>query len=254
MVLEELRRRLLHMAFIKPASFQRYSSHYVVIINNEFEIVNTCESFAKHYKAELEELSGKSLLQLVDYETRTLLHEICNTSVAVAPPLKHIHLFTNQFLCSASQMAVNNTIAINLYQFHLHKEYFKASYEMTQTETARLLENKRHYEIIEKIKDYIDQLPLTVRVRMEEVVKEFGINSNLVQKLFKEQYSCSIYEYQISLRMDKAYYLICYTQKSFKEIAAETGYRQYSDFVKYFKQYYNILPGVLRAQRNQKKV
>ncbi len=252
MVVEELRRRLLHLAFIKPAGFQRYSCHYVLITNENFKILNTCESFLTQYGDKMEQLPARSFLTMLDPEDASLFNEVSSkTTELLTDDLHHIKMFNDQFLCSVSRLAGNLHLVINLYQIRLQKEYFKATYEMTRTETVRLLENKRYYETIEKIKNYIEQLPLTVRVSMKEVVKAHGINSGLVKKLFKEQYGCGIYEYQISLRMDKAYYLISSTEKSFKEIAAETGYLQYSDFVKYFKQYYNILPGTLRKKHRE---
>jgi len=252
MVIEELRRRLLHLSFVKPADFQRYTSHYVLITNKNFRIVSACEVFLAHYQLELEPLKERSFLDLTDEDTAAMLKETCGKTTDLIPDeLYHIELFDDRFLCSVSRLSGTKQLVINLYQLHLQKEYFKATYEMAGTETARLFENKRYYEIIEKIKDDIDQLPLTVKANTDEIIEKYSINSNIVKKLFKEQYGCGTYEYQISLRMQKAYYLISNTEKSFKEIAAETSYSQYSDFVKYFKKYYGILPKELRNKSKQ---
>lgn len=252
MVIEELRRRLLHLSFVKPAGFQRYTSHYVLITNKNFRIVSASEVLLAHYQLELDPLKKRSFLDLTDADTAARLKDTYGkTSELISGELHHIELFDDRFLCSITRLSDSKQFVINLYQLHLHKEYFKATYEMAGTETARLFENKRYYEIIEKIKDDIEQLPLTVKVNTDEIIGKYSINSNIVKKLFKEQYGCGTYEYQISLRMQKAYYLISNTEKSFKEIAAETGYAQYSDFVKYFKKYNGILPKALRKNNKQ---
>jgi len=252
MVIEELRRRLLHLSFTKPAGFQRYTRHYVLITNNNFDIQNACDAFLTRYQQQPELLKERSFLELTDDESAIVLKEnYSKTNEQLSDDLHHIELFEDRFMCSISRLSGSSQLVINLYQIHLQKEHFKASYEMAGTEKARMFENKRYYEIIEKIKEDIEKRPLTVRVRMADIVKEHSINSNIVKKLFKEQYGCGIYEYQISLRMDKAYHLVCFTEKAFKEIATETGYPQYTDFVNYFKQYYNILPRDLRNKSKQ---
>lgn len=226
MVLEELRSRLLHLSFVKPAAFQRYTNQYLLITNKNFRIQNACDTFLTHYQLELQQLKERSFLEMIDEDSATTIKDnYCKTTDTKTNTPLHIELFEDRFLCIIIKLA-NNKWAIKLYQFHLQKEHFKATYEMADSEKARVFENKRYYEIIEKIKDDIDQFPLKVRVNMEKIVKDHGINSNLVKKLFKEQYGSGIYEYQIILRMNEAYQLVSCTEKSFKEIATETGYME----------------------------
>lgn len=255
MVIEELRRRLLHQAFVKPANYQRYTAHYVLVLSKDFRIDNACESFLRHYQEELVCLKQCSFLDITDKDTAVTFVEQYGkaTDVTFNEPL-HMELFGDRFLCSVSRLAGNGDLVLNLYQVQLRKEDYRPSYEIPDSENTRLLENKRYMEIIEELKKEIDALPLTEKVVLKKIIGKYSINVNLAKKLFKQQYGCGIYEYQIALRMEKAHYLISNTQKSFKEIAAETGYAEYIAFVKYFKKYYNILPRALRKKANSNKI
>ncbi len=252
MLCEELSQRLLHLSFIKPTEFQRYINHFVIITDSEFTITNTCTNFLEQYNLDPYTIKGSSFLKLADPGTAsylTAVYGVGDQTVDTKP--KILLLKEDPFAYSIKKMYLEQLFVISLHQIYIDKKYFKPPHETGVAEKNRLLENKRYEEVIERIKTEIDTLPFSKKLALKDIVKNHSINITLLKKLFKQQYQCGVYEYQIKLRMNAAHELIVGGEMPLKKIAADMGYRQYSAFVKYFKRYFNILPKDLRKLSKQ---
>lgn len=91
-------------------------------------------------------------------------------------------------------------------------------------------------------------------ITIEDLALEVGLNRNKLQFGFKKLYGHSIDEFRLKTRMRFASKLLRQTDKSIKEIARLTGYKNISSFSVAFKrvfrqpptQWRNDGPGILR--------
>lgn len=246
LVNEEWRERLLHLSFIKPNEFQKYINQYAIIVNKDFKINNVSEDFITSQSLCLKDIKNLNFLDLIDQETAEYLKDCIQKKIDFTKLSKQtLTLFDQNYMFNIRGLNDDKTLVINLYQMYLDTKHFK-SLITENFDINRLKERKRNEFIIEDIKVYIDHYPLNKKLTLNQICKKFGVNSNQLKKLFKEQYQTSVYEYFISLRMKHAYILIETSTLAFKEIAVMVGYPQYSPFVNYFKSYFNTLPKEVR--------
>jgi len=87
MMSEELKHRLLHVSFTKPAAFQRYVNHFIIITDKDFKIKNMCENFASHYQLDVKQLKDRSFLDLIEKGVgkTSLLHGLEVTAIWIVP-------------------------------------------------------------------------------------------------------------------------------------------------------------------------
>ncbi|WP_430613197.1 helix-turn-helix domain-containing protein [Flavobacterium sp. JP2137] len=247
LVSEELRERLIHLSFTKPNEFQKYTNHFIIIVNRNFIIKNVCDSFLSHFSMDFSSLKKQSLLGYVDPDTADFLKSPSDVlQITNNQAMQSIVLLKQSFLFNIKSFNNNKTQLINLYQLQIDNKYFNPAYLKDTIEKGRLIQKRRNEDIIEQVKFNLDNRSLSQKISLKQLCIDFGINSNQLKKLFKEQYQCSVYEYHISLRMKHAHLLIETSTLPFKEISEMVGYSQYSAFVNYFKMYYKILPNQLR--------
>ncbi|WP_177766215.1 helix-turn-helix transcriptional regulator [Flavobacterium sp. I3-2] len=246
LVNEEWRERLLHLSFIKPNEFQKYINQYAIIVNKDFKINNVSEDFITSQSLCFKDIKNLNFLDLIDQETAEYLKDCIQKNIDFTKLSKQtLILFDQNYMFNIRGLNDDKTLVINLYQMYLDTKHFK-SLITENFDINRLKERRRNEFIIEDIKVYIDHYPLNKKLTLNQICKKFGVNSNQLKKLFKEQYQTSVYEYFISLRMKHAYILIETSTLAFKEIAVMVGYPQYSPFVNYFKSYFNTLPKEVR--------
>lgn len=250
LVTEELRERLLHLSFVNPNEFQKYIHHFIFIVDHTFQIQKVCEAFLTHFDVDFQTIKKQSFLELIDKHTANYLKKQEQANAFESPGTKHsLILLEETCLFSIKVLAPSKTYAINLYQLHLATKNSNIHIK----NRGRLQQKKRNEHLIEQVKIHLETNPISHKLHLKDLCSDFGINSNLLKKTFKEQYQCGVYEYHISLRMKHAYLLIETSTIPFKEIAQMVGYKQYSAFVNYFKSYYQILPKELRKKSSNKK-
>ena len=79
-------------------------------------------------------------------------------------------------------------------------------------------------------------------ITIEGLALEVGLNRNKLQFGFKKLYGHSIDEYRLKVRMRCASKLLKNTDKSIKEIARLTGYKNISSFSVAFKREFKLPP------------
>lgn len=257
LVTEELRARLLHLAFVKPTEFKKLHKKYLFGLRKNWIIQKVCDAFLEDYGFSSQQLKRTSFLELIDRDHREDFLEqfqaLSNGSTTSTPS---IHLLNKHFIFNYFEMDNGKQIYIQLFEFIDSQKEIKKG--LNKPLKSKMNNRRRDYILIEEIKNYIDRAPYTERISISQISKNFGINRTKMKQLFKEQYHYSIYQYFIHLRMTHAYLLVQTTTLQFKEIAYMVGYKDYSTFVKYFYRTYNKLPKEIRGQgsegRNQNTV
>lgn len=98
------------------------------------------------------------------------------------------------------------------------------------------------HRVREYIKKYYDNRELSLTV----ISNHFGISSSYLSKLFKETYNISIPDDIAQTRVKAGKQLLKDTEKSVIEIAEQCGFLSSNVFIKTFKKYEGITPGVYR--------
>jgi len=92
------------------------------------------------------------------------------------------------------------------------------------------------YQILDHISNNIDK-----DIRLEELSKMCGYNSQYFIRLFKNSIGMTPYQYIINCRMKKAVHLLK-QNASISYIAEETGYKDVKAFSRAFKMYFKVPP------------
>ena len=83
---------------------------------------------------------------------------------------------------------------------------------------------------------------INVGISMREIANKCNMGYESMRKQFKELYGCSMEQYRISLRINKAKTMLLNENKSLKQVALELGYRDIYFFNKQFKQQVGMSP------------
>lgn len=81
-----------------------------------------------------------------------------------------------------------------------------------------------------------------------DIARQVNMGSTKLKAVFKQHYGKGLYRYLKELRMAKALELITESQKNLKEIARNTGFKHYNNFISAFSKYYGYPPGHARKK------
>lgn len=250
MMCEELKHRLLHLSFTKPTIFQRYVNHFTIITDQDFKIKNVCEHLVTFYQVEVNQLKDHSFLDLIEKESGDQLTAVYGSLKEESEKVHRLTLFNDHFSFNIKTME-SGILIINLYQLHMDTKDIQVPYKDRPKQKAKLIQKKRNEDLLEQFKEDVSKYPLNKKLDLKELYQKYPTNKSMLKKLFKQQYQCGAYEFHLGLRMKYAYDQIAHTKVAFKEIALDVGYANYQAFVKYFKNYYSILPTDLRNRSQQ---
>ncbi|MBN1290998.1 MAG: helix-turn-helix domain-containing protein, partial [Candidatus Latescibacteria bacterium] len=126
--------------------------------------------------------------------------------------------------------------------------------------SVHVIHTKRHNHknvIIEKAcivnaKNYIDEHYANENLSREEVARFVGLTPPYFGNLFKEETGVNFTEYLLSVKIDKAKYLLLNSDKNISEIAFQVGFCSPSYFGSVFKKKENISPKEFRKKNNGK--
>lgn len=77
------------------------------------------------------------------------------------------------------------------------------------------------------------------KLTIQEISSTLNVSASLLNKNFKKETHKSIHRFIIDLRMEKAAFLLKYTDDSINDIAEYLGFKQLSHFSRSFKEYYH---------------
>lgn len=104
-------------------------------------------------------------------------------------------------------------------------------------------------EIIQSVHQQLTE-HLDRRFTIEELSKQYLINTSSLKAVFKSVYGSPIAAYMKEYRIRKAAELLCGTGDSIAEIAAQIGYENQSKFTAAFKEIFQMPPTAYRRQHS----
>lgn len=107
-------------------------------------------------------------------------------------------------------------------------------------------ENITYTGNIQKIIEYIDLNYLDNNLNLKSLSNRFGLNEKYLSRYFKEKMEISYTEYVTKLKMERAKYLLKYTDNPIYEISVELNYSDSSYFSKLFKKTFGVSPSEYR--------
>ncbi len=125
--------------------------------------------------------------------------------------------------------------------------------KMFQTEAPQALSDDKirpeDILILQKVQRHLD-LHFHADFSLEELSRQFGINTFKLKYGFKKLTGSSVKQYMLSLRLEYAHQLIQKTDAPITEIAYDLGYRQPGNFTRAFTKKFGISPDALRKGFN----
>ncbi len=106
-----------------------------------------------------------------------------------------------------------------------------------------------HIEIDENVwKEVQEYIAFNYRdaITIEALSNQFGFHRSSLYKLFKRKTGLSPSEYILNYRLDKAFFMIKFTDAAFKSIAVECGFNDLGYFYKAFKRKFKRTPQQVR--------
>ncbi|WP_125720323.1 AraC family transcriptional regulator [Flavobacterium ustbae] len=119
---------------------------------------------------------------------------------------------------------------------------------------ALLSEEKKMEQLTEKDKEKLFQAKDIVSTNyskpptITELSKLIGLNSNKLKKNFKELFGIPVYKFIHEERLNKAYELLCNSEKTVQEAAWDVGYESLSSFSNAFQKKFGSRPNEVRKQ------
>jgi len=101
-------------------------------------------------------------------------------------------------------------------------------------------------QLLENIKAYIHENIASNMMNASQVAEAFGIHLSGLSILFKQHHGINISDYITQLRVDHAKHLLASTKLSIAEISERIGYANSAGFIRVFKKYEGVTPGVYR--------
>ena len=98
-------------------------------------------------------------------------------------------------------------------------------------------------EIHHQLTEHLDR-----RYTIEELSRQYLINTSSLKEIFKGVYGMPIATYMKEFRIRKAMELLQQTDDSIAEIAAKVGYETQGKFAKAFKEFTNLTPSSYRKK------
>lgn len=87
----------------------------------------------------------------------------------------------------------------------------------------------------------------TERITLAEIAKQVSVHPVHLARTFRQQYRCTLGDYQRRLRIDHACRQLVTTRRSLSEIALAAGFADQAHFSRVFKNHAGLSPGRFRA-------
>lgn len=124
------------------------------------------------------------------------------------------------------------------------------SNEMVQDYASRVHNMKRFAKCTPQIRlccEYIDTHP-GEKLTLEELAEKAGYSSFHLSRKFRQEMNCSIIDYIQRSKLERAKYLLVYTEKSVDDVSAELGFNSRSYFTTVFKNQTGMTPTQYRRE------
>jgi AraC-like DNA-binding protein len=213
----------LHNFFnIRPKGIKGFG--LCIILNKEI-LDNICPPAL--WKSSLEWYRDLSLKQLQTVK-------ITDAEKSLIEAIHQIVLYNNNHL----KLEVHLYQLLELYFLRLLNAFHKIGNKINLT--SQEMEAAAFIEL--KLNRYIGQL----QPNYAELEKETGLNRQMLDKLVKKVYHCTLITYFNKLKIQSTYAEVVGNNKDIKDIAYDLGYSNPSNFIAAFKKEYGTTPALLR--------
>ncbi|WP_119317718.1 helix-turn-helix domain-containing protein [Companilactobacillus formosensis] len=113
--------------------------------------------------------------------------------------------------------------------------------------TKSVQSNQKYYKRIFKINNYIEQNYANT-ITLTTLSKQVHLNPEYLSRFISKNYGMSFYRYLTSVRLNHAQTLITTTDLQILQIAEQTGFANYAQFNKEFKNRFGCLPSRIRQK------
>lgn len=120
---------------------------------------------------------------------------------------------------------------------------FISSYTVAndKSRVSDTINNQLVSEVIQYLNEHIGD-----KISLEDIVKEFSVNRNLLNDSFIKETSMTCMNYLAKLRINLAQIMLAETELQIGEIAGRVGYPDANYFIKVFKKQTGITPSAYR--------
>ena len=107
------------------------------------------------------------------------------------------------------------------------------------------IEEKSDKDMVGEIMQYLSE-HISEKVSLEDIVKEYSINRNLLNQIFIKETSMTCLNYLEKMRMGLAQTMLADTELQIAEISDRVGYPDPNYFIKVFKKHTGVTPSKYR--------
>lgn len=127
---------------------------------------------------------------------------------------------------------------------YLMELLYYIKYLHSESDTVDIKE-KSSSDMVSDIIEYLSE-HISERVAVEDIVKEYSINRNILNQIFIKEVSMTCMNYFEKMRMSLAQTMLAETELQIAEIADRVGYTDPNYFAKVFKKYTGVTPSKYR--------
>lgn len=251
MLSENWSERILHIPFVKEERRPHYLQLFSLSTDVDLNITEISDFGLSMLQLHHHDIRGKSLLLFLDADSQQQLqillnkpHEISYENHKVV--LKFNHL--NVLLFYEAHVQYSSISKRYWFSFvGIRYRPMLPAYEEKKYKSRMIQRNYIDLKI-QKVYDYLNSLDNFSNVNHQMLCRKFHINEQLLKSKFKELYKISVYQYQLRVRMLRARELVVNTSLPFKNISLKAGFKNYSNFSRNFKSFFNTTPNKLRKR------
>lgn len=107
--------------------------------------------------------------------------------------------------------------------------------------------------LLHEVIEYIWKNYTRCNFSIQEVAEALKLSPSALSNLFKAQMGCSLQDYLIRIRMEKAKELLRQTRLTLKDVALSVGYYNVSSFIRRFKAQEGVTPNTYRFKQTGKE-
>jgi AraC-like DNA-binding protein len=162
--------------------------------------------------------------------------------------------FMNAVMAQQVYQLIHSPFSPAVKNFHLKITRNLLTAMLTEATLMHPKEHKffiHHVELVYAAKEFIDS-NLSRHFSTEDISKKVGLNEKALKRGFKEIFGRGMFEYLLMQRLHIARIQVEQTDKSFKMIARQAGYKNVTNFSTAFKKMFGDTPLMLRIKAGNK--
>lgn len=180
-------------------------------------------------------LTPDSLKQVI-YELRLELEELCQANeVECEAEIRELR--------EGAELQVQGELEAAALLDAVHRQLCKA-----YLKALRLLQEQRRMRFrlnLDEVQGYIDE-HFAKTISLEGIAQAFHVSKEYLSKMFKQRFDCTVNDYIIRQRMNKARKWLADEDMPIKAVAEMVGYEDVTYFYRVFKKHFGIAPGEMR--------